>query len=61
MYKPKEYEHYWFITSKGEVCSKAYCGNPSDQARKELGNTFKTEQDALRFLKLVRQLFKERL
>ena len=61
MYKPKEYEHYWFITSMGDVCSKAYCDNPRDRARKKFGNTFKTEQDAVKFLKLVRQLFKERL
>lgn len=60
MYKPKKYEYYWFITSKGGIDCKAYCDNSSDRARKRFGNTFRTKKEAVKFLRNVKETLKER-
>lgn len=39
-------KEYWFITSTGYVCENVFTGTPIDKERKEMGNYFKTEEQA---------------
>lgn len=56
---PKKGDTYWYITDTGCVCHDIYYAAYSDDVRKELGNFFKTKQEAmdmLEYLKVLHEL-----
>lgn len=51
-------ERYWFINSGGIISTENECNVISDNKKYDLGNYFKTLEDAEKALKQVKQLFK---
>lgn len=56
---PKDGEEYFCIGSDGFICKFTYSGYPCDIVRNEIGNSFKTEEDAIPFQEPFRKLFKK--
>lgn len=58
-YKPEEEDSYWFVTSWGFV--KEVCCQPEEgayhEARYEMGNCFRTEEQTKEALKRIEQVF----
>ena len=52
-------EKYWFINSGGMISTEYECDIISNNKRYDLGNYFKTPEDAEKALKQVKQLFKD--
>lgn len=44
--KPEHGDAYWFISHSGEVKPSIWYGDVTDEIRYELGNVFKTEEEA---------------
>ena len=51
-------EKYWFINSGGMISTECECDITSNNKRYDLGNYFKTLEDAEKALKQIKQLFK---
>ena len=51
-------EKYWFINSSGMISTEYECDIISNNKRYDLGNYFKTLEDAEKALKQIKQLFK---
>ena len=47
-WKPDYGQKYWLLNSVGEVGQDAWCETQGDIARYEMGNVFRTEEEAIR-------------
>lgn len=56
VWKPKKGEIYYFAYSNGEVANEEYADIPLDRLRVELGNCFKTEEDAEKAVERLKAL-----
>lgn len=59
LWKPKKYETYYYIDDFNNICDREFCNTELDNARKLIGNCFRTQEDAekaLDCLKIRRQL-----
>ena len=55
-WKPKQGEIYYFAYSNGEVASEEYADIPIDRVRVEIGNCFKTEEEAEKTIEKLKAL-----
>ena len=45
-WKPRLVDHYYYITTRGEVMEEVWYNIDTDNSRYEFGNCFKTRQEA---------------